>query len=394
MWIYRDISPVLQTLSEVRPAVLLTGARQAGKTSLLERAFPDHAYVSLDLPSAAEEAEENGEAFLAKHSTPLIIDEVQYAPRLFRYLKHAIDQRRDVAGQFLLTGSQKFSLMQGVSESLAGRISIVELHSLSLTELERHTGQSATSELLWQWLFAGGYPELYARSLEPTRFYSDYVTAYLERDVRQVLNVRSLRDFDRFLRLCAIRTGQLVSANALAAEVGISAATARSWLSVLEASSVIVLLEPYYANLGKRLVKTPKLYFADTGLACFLAGFRSVRDLRDSALLGAFFETLVLGQIIRWFTNRGERPLVYFYRDHQGNEVDFVLPIGERLRLVEAKLSEAPDPNPRGFVELSRTLGAERILSRTLVTPRRGQRTAAGGTTTIADAVDFSFLGV
>jgi predicted AAA+ superfamily ATPase len=161
---------------------------------------------------------------------------------------------------------------------------------------------------------------------------------------------------------------------------------------VLEASSVIHLLEPYYSNLGKRLVKTPKLYFLDTGLACFLAGFRSARDLRDSALFGAFFETLVLGQMVRWFTNRGERPLVYFYRDHQGNEVDFVLPIGERLRLVEVKLAETPDPNPRGFVELSRTVGAERIISRTLVTPRRGRRSAAGGATTISDAVDFAFL--
>jgi uncharacterized protein len=391
MWITRDIYPTVQALTGQRPAVLLTGARQAGKTSLLAKAFPSHAYVSLDLPSVAEAAETDGEAFLRRYPAPAIIDEVQYAPRLFRYLKHAIDQRRDVPGQYLLTGSQKFSLMQGVSESLAGRIAIVELHSLSLMEIERYSGERADGDRFWQWLFTGGYPELYARSLDPARFYSDYVSAYLERDVRQVLNVRNLRDFDRFLRLCAIRTGQLVSMNGIASEIGISPTTARTWLSVLESSNVIVLLEPYYRNLGKRMVKTPKLYFLDTGLACFLAGFRSVRDLQSSSLLGAFFETQVLAQLIRWYANRGERPSVYFYRDHQGNEVDFVVPVGERLRLIEAKLSDTSDTRLRGFVEVSRALPPGGVLGRTLITPHRGRRSGKDDIT-IGDAVDFDFL--
>lgn len=377
-------------LAAQRPAVLLTGARQTGKTSLLERAFPDHRYVSLDLPSVAEEAEQSGESFLAKHPPPVILDEVQYAPRLFRHLKAAIDRDRATNGRYLLTGSQKFSLMQGLSDSLAGRIALLELHSLSLAELEAGTGQSVTGDLFWRFLFLGGYPELHARALEPARFYSDYVTSYLERDVRQVLNVRNLRDFDRFLRLCAIRTGQLVSMNALASDVGIAPNTIRAWLSVLEASNVVFLLEPYYRNLGKRMVKTPKLYFLDTGLACFLAGFRSERDLRDSTLVGAFFETQVLAQIIRWFANRGRQPSVYFYRDHDGNEVDFVLPVGERLTLVEAKLAEMPGPHTRGFAAVSGAAGERAIAGRALVTPGRTTRVVDG--TMITDAVDLGFL--
>lgn len=391
MWIPRAIAPLLGELARDRPAVLLTGARQAGKTTLLERAFPDHGYVSLDLPSVAEEAEQSGEAFLARHPAPVIIDEVQYAPALFRHLKRAIDRRRDATGQYLLTGSQKFSLMQGVADSLAGRVAIVELHSLSLREIEAWSGAQANGDRFWEWTFRGGYPELHARDLDPLRFYADYVTAYLERDVRQVLNVRNLRDFDRFLRVCAVRTGQLVSMNALASDIGISPNTVRSWLSVLEASNVIHLLEPYYRNIGKRMVKTPKLYFLDTGLACFLAGFRTARDLRESALLGAFFETQVLAQILRWYANRGEPAAVYFFRDHHGNEVDFVVPQGERLRLIEAKLAETPHPLPKGFAEVARALGPHAVLSRTIVTPQRGSRPTPGGVT-VHDCVDPNFL--
>jgi len=392
VWIDRDLRPVLATLAAQRPAVLLTGARQAGKTSLLERAFPDHRYVSLDLPSVAEEAEQDGSAFLARHSTPLIIDEVQYAPRIFRYLKSAIDEQRDRNGQYLLTGSQKFSLMQGVTESLAGRVAIVELHSLALTEIERATGEAADGRTFWRWLFQGGYPEIHARGLDAQRFYADYVAAYLERDVRQILNVRNLRDFDRFLRLCAIRTGQMLSMSSLASDTGVSPNTVRSWLSILQASNIVFLLEPYYRNLGKRLVKAPKLYLLDTGLACFLAGFRSPEDLEGSALRGALFETQVLAQIVRWYANRGKPPNVFFFRDHSGIEVDFVIPIGERLKLIEAKVSETPDPNPKGFVDLSRALGPAGVLSRTIVTPRRGRRATSEGTT-IEDCVDLGVMG-
>lgn len=386
MWIQRQIVGFTEQVRGQRPAILLTGSRQVGKTSLLEHAFPQYGYVSLDLPALAEEAESAGSDFLRRHPQPLIIDEVQYAPGLFRYLKAAIEERRDQNGQFLLTGSQKLALMERISESLAGRIAVIEMYSLSLAEIERFVGSPIARDGLCDWMFRGGYPELVAKGLDPRRFYADYVATYLERDVRQALAVRNLRDFDRFLRLCAFRTGQLLSMNSLGAEVGVSVNTIKSWLSVLEASGVIWLVEPYYRNLGKRLVKTPKLYFADTGLACFLAGIDSTQTLRNSALLGACFETLALGQMIRHFTNRGDPSRIYFYRDHQGNEVDFVIPVGEKLHLFECKWAETPDPRPRGFIELGKLLPEGDILSRTILTPDRGRRELDG--VTIRDCVE------
>ncbi len=391
MWIDREIRPALEQVAATRPVSLITGPRQSGKTSLLQKTFPEHDYVSLDLPADAEEAEEDGERFLGRFSGPVIIDEVQYAPRLFRFIKAAVDRRRETPGQFILTGSQKFSLMQGVTESLAGRISLVELHSLSLAELEKGLGERAEGETFWQWLVAGGYPELHAREIPASRFFSDYVATYLERDVRQALNVRSLRDFDRFLRLSALRTGQLLNAQALAAEVGVAATTIKSWLSVLEASNVIALLPPYFRNAGKRLVKTPKLYFLDTGLACFLAGIRTPEELRQSALRGALFETQVIGQVIRHYANRVSPREFYFYRDQRGTEVDLVIPSGERLHLVECKVAEAPSTRVPAFERLTELYGERNILTRTLVTPRRGAR-RVGGDVLVADCVDLEFL--
>jgi uncharacterized protein len=392
MWISRDIERTVADIAATRPAVILTGARQAGKTSLLRKVFPRAQYVSLDLPLLAEEAEESGRQFLGSRATPLIVDEVQHAPKLLRYLKQEIDSRREETGLFFLTGSQKFSLMQGVTESLAGRVAVVELHSLSVAEIERFHGQPADQRRLLEWMLKGGYPELHVRDLDPERFYSDYVATYLERDVRQALQVRSLRDFDRFLRLAATRTGQLLSMNSFAAELGLSPNTVKSWLSVLVASGTVHLLEPFYRNLGKRIVKSPKLYFLDTGLACFLTGIRTVSALQDSALLGAMFETLVLGQMIRRLANAGRRPNLYFYRDHHGNEVDFLIPQGERVRLFESKWSESGRAGTRGFVEVTRLLGEKNIQSRSIVTPVRGSRQSSEPGIRFEDCVDLPDL--
>lgn len=391
MWIDREISQTIQNLSASRPAVILTGARQSGKTSLLRRVFPDLPYVSLDIPTVAEQAEQSGEAFLRQHPPPLILDEVQYAPALFRHIKADIDQHREQCGRFLLTGSQKYSFMQGVTESLAGRVSVIELHSLAAREFEAWSEEPLQGEALLRWIFAGGYPELRARGLDEERFYADYLVTYLERDVRSVLNVRSLRDFDRFMRLCAARTGQLLSMNSFASDLSLSPNTVKSWLSVLEAANIICLLQPYYENLGKRVVKTPKLYFLDTGLACSLMGMRVAADLAGSAHLGALFETHVLGQIIRHYANRGRRPEVYFYRDHHGREVDFLLRRGDQLHLVECKWAEMPTSATRGFAELEALVGPERIGSRTVVTSGSQPRVLASGVQ-IMDAVAFDFL--
>jgi predicted AAA+ superfamily ATPase len=380
MWIERDIAPALTKIAAKRPVLLLTGARQTGKTSLCRRTFPGYDFVSLDLPNTAEEAELSGEEFLARHKPPLIIDEVQYAPALFRYLKSAVDKRRSESGLYILTGSQKFTLMSGLSESLAGRAAVVDLNTLSLHELETWSSKTAAGEQLLEWMIQGGYPELHAKGLEPERFYSDYVATYLERDVRQVLHVRSLRDFNRFMRLIALRTGQLLSMNSLAADVGVSPNTVRSWLSVLEASQIIYLLEPYHRNLGKRIVKSPKLYFLDTGLACFLTGLRSSRDLKESALLGPMFETLALGQVIRWYGRRARSPNVFFYRDHYGSEVDFVIPVGTRLKLYECKWAERQARQVgRNFDALTKLVGERNIISRSVITPVRGSRRGSGG---------------
>ncbi len=393
MYLQRKAVAPLRELFSTRPVVLVTGPRQAGKTRLLRETFPNLEYVSLDLPALAQEAEHSGEGFLSRFSGPVIIDEVQYAPGLFRYLKARVDERRSQPGQYLLTGSQKFELMHGITESLAGRVGILELQTLSLAELENWSGETATGDQLLTWIWTGGYPELHAAGLPPERFYGDYVATYLERDVRQLLNVRNLRDFDRFMRLLAARTGQLLSLNAVATDIGISPNTAKGWLSVLEASNIVCLVEPYYRNLGKRLVKTPKLYFLDTGLAAYLAGFRTPTDLRDSQLLGAFFETAVLGQLFRHHAHDGHRMNAYFYRDHVGHEVDFVIPVGERLRLIECKWSETPSALQAGFQEIIRLGGPDIAVSRTIISPRRGLRRLENGVM-VDDCVAFASLAL
>ncbi|MGQ0506031.1 MAG: ATP-binding protein, partial [Myxococcaceae bacterium] len=267
-----------------------------------------------------------------------------------------------------------------------------ELHSLSLREIEQHLGGTLEGEQLLRWMWCGGYPEIVARDLNPRRFYADYVATYLERDVRQLLNVRDLRDFDRFLRLCALRTGQLISMNDLASDVGKSPPTLKSWLGVLEASNVIRLLPPYFRNLGKRLVKTPKLYFLDVGLAAFLCGLDGPDAIRSSSLLGALWETTVFGQLVRHFSNRCEPADLYFYRDHHGTEVDFVIPVGEKLRLFECKWAESPSPEVRAFRELERLMPPGTLLSKSLLVPRRGSRTV--GDVVIEDAVELRSLSI
>lgn len=339
MWIDRRMSA--QTLAAARqfPALVVTGARQTGKTTLLRHLFPEASFASLDLPSAAAQADERGEEFLGSYPEPVLLDEVQYAPGLFRYLKVAIDAHREVRGRFLMTGSQKFALMHALSESLAGRCAVLELDTLASVEiLAALPGETILpEEILWR----GGFPELWrVRDVEPRLFYASYVATYLERDVRLALQVGNLRDFERFLRACALRSGQILNLTDLARDVGIAGSTARSWLSVLEASSQVVLLEPYFNNPTRRLIKTPKLYFRDTGLLCFLLGLESPAALASSSLSGAVWETFVLGQILRERAAMGSAAQVYFWRDAHDTEVDFLIEQNARVRLIEAKWAE------------------------------------------------------
>ncbi|MEM7495821.1 MAG: ATP-binding protein [Myxococcota bacterium] len=373
MWITRDIAACLRQVVATRPAVLLTGSRQTGKTSVLRKTFPRYRYVSLDLPHVAEEAEHAGEGFLQRHPPPVIFDEIQYAPRLLRYIKHAVDQQRDKNGRYLLTGSQQFGVMQGVTESLAGRVAILQCMPLSSRELARARKKTWGRADVLRQVVVGSYPEVHAGGLDPYRFYADYVATYLQRDLRQIAGVKNLRTFDTFMRLCAVRCGQLLSYTSLAGDVGISVDSIRSWLSALQAGHLIYLLRPYHNNLGKRLVKSPKLYFCDTGLACFLAGIHSVNELQDSPLLGSMFETHVLNQIVCHLVNQGRLPHVFFYRDYQGREVDFVVPMGNKPALLECKTASMPKI-PSGLRVLAKQLGKRKIAARAIITPQRSHR--------------------
>ncbi len=253
MWIKRDISELLLKTSNERPALLLTGARQTGKLSLLNHLYPNHPYISLDVPLTAKQASEGSDFFLSTHGSPLIIDEMQYAPELFRHIKIQIDQNRQLNGQYLMSGSQKFSLMKGVTESLAGRVAIINLHSLSARELAAHFKVDINAKQILEWMIKGGYPEIYQHKLDHNRFFADYVATYIKRDVRQLLNIRHIREFDQFMRLLAIHSGQIFSMSRIATEIGVSTHTIKSWIGVLEASNIIYLLKPYYQNFGKRI---------------------------------------------------------------------------------------------------------------------------------------------
>ncbi|MGA3372673.1 MAG: ATP-binding protein [Terracidiphilus sp.] len=339
MWISRAIESHLKHSARTRPVIVLTGARQTGKTATLLHLFPNHAFVSLDLPTEAEQAEKEPESFLKRYPPPAIIDEVQYAPGLFRRIKAAVDANRARNGQFLLTGSQKFTLMKNVSESLAGRADIAELETLSFAEIRGALPQARIETAIVR----GGFPELYANlEIDSTAFYNSYLATYLERDVRSLTNVGSLRDFERFLRACALRSANMLNKADLARDVGIAPSTANQWLSMLEASGQAILLEPWFSNKTKSMVKSPKLYLADTGLLCALLNIRSEEALRQSPAAGAVWETFVFAQLRDRERRAGRAGSLFFWRD-RSREVDFVVDTGGRLELFEAKWTELPD---------------------------------------------------
>jgi predicted AAA+ superfamily ATPase len=335
MWINRTSEGVLGRLARGFPAVLVTGPRQVGKTSLLRRMFPTADYLSLDLPTTAETAKTAPESLFANIRGNVIIDEIQYAPELLRYIKHWIDQDRR-NGRFLITGSQAFPLMQGVAESLAGRCGILNLQSLSYQELEQTNEQ--------EYIFTGGFPELHTGA-ERDLWYPSYVATYLERDIRNLLNVVNLQDFNRFIRACALRTSQTINYTNLARDVGIAPNTARKWMSILQSSGTIMLQEPFFGNRTKRLIKSPKLVFLDTGLAAFLAGFSSSRELMNSSMMGALWESYVVGQIWRHIADSGRQPRLHFWRTATGEaEVDIIIEqAGGKIVGIECKNKEHVD---------------------------------------------------
>jgi hypothetical protein len=340
--------------------VILTGPRQSGKTTLLKHVFGETAgYVSLEPPDVRAAAAADPRGFLEMHPAPVIFDEVQYAPDLLPYIKEIIDDRRHVHGQYLLTGSQNLLLTEQVTESLAGRAALLRLLPVSYREesgrpfdplpWEPAPKHRATSRVmasdLWKRFLRGGYPELVA---DPKRdvslWHSSYVQTYLERDVRSLRQVGDLLSFQSLLRVLAARSGQLLNLTDVARDLGVAVNTAKAWLSVLEATYQVIVLRPYHANVGKRLVKTPKVYFTDTGTLCYLAGLKDPEHAAAGPLGGAIFETAVLLEIVKAFVNRGEEPQVYFWRTSTGVEVDLVVETGGRLIPIEVKLSATPRP--------------------------------------------------
>ena len=331
----RAAAPLLDEIRSGYPVITLTGPRQSGKTTLARAAFADKPYVSLETPDEREFAASDPRGFLARWKEGAIIDEVQHVPALLSWIQSEVDAAGTM-GRYILTGSQNFSLMAHITQSLAGRSALVQLLPLSIAELNAAGQLPPDTDSM---LLRGGYPALYARALNPARWLADYTMSYLERDVRQITQVHDLAAFQRFLRLCAGRTGQLLNLANLAQEAGVAQSTSRAWLSVLEASYIVHLLPPHHRNLGKRVVKAPKLYFVDAALAASLMGIQSAAQIAIHPLRGALFETLIVGEFLKARFNSGYPSNLYFWRDNVGLEVDLLIDEPEGLRPVEIKSS-------------------------------------------------------
>ena len=331
--IHRELSNKILQLSNQYPIVTLTGPRQSGKSTLLRSEFPDYRYVSLEDLDMRDFAANDPRGFLATYDDKVIIDEAERCPSLFSYLQTHIDMENKT-GMYLLAGSQNFLLMESIDQSLAGRTAVLKL--LPFSRLELHNAD-ALQPTIDEQIFYGFYPRIYDKNISPTDYYPNYIRTYVERDVRKIVNITNLNKFVKLLRLCAGSIGQLLNMASLATECGIAAGTVEAWLSVLEASYICYRLEPNYNNYNKRIIKSPKLYFYDTGLACSLLGLTSSSQVETHYLRGGLFENLVINQFIKDAYNKGERPDLTFWRDSQGTEVDLVKTVGTDIYGYEIK---------------------------------------------------------
>ncbi len=345
------------------PIITITGPRQSGKTTLAKKIFADKPYASLEDPDKRLFAQEDPRSFLEQFPNGAVIDEVQRCPDILSYLQTVVDSDGRM-GLFILTGSQQFGLLSGVTQSLAGRTAFLELLPFSLPELAKSNLLPPQANNL---LHSGCYPPIYDRDISPQSWFSAYTTAYIERDVRQILKIQDLESFQRFIRLCAGRTGQLLNFSSLADECGITHNTAKAWISVLEASYIIFLLRPHHANFKKRLVKMPKLYFYDAGLASWLIGIRSADQLETHPLRGNIFEAFIIAELIKSRFNQGEKADLFFWRDSNGNEVDIIAEQAGKLMPLEIKSGKTLTADSTKGLNKYISLAVEAAISPTLI---------------------------
>lgn len=362
LMIPRHLLPVLLARAAQWPVVTVTGPRQSGKTTLCREAFPNKPYTNLERPDTRDFARTDPRGFLGQFAEGAVIDEIQRVPELLSWIQVLVDEN-NTAGRFILTGSHQFELSRHIAQSLAGRTALLKLLPLSVAELLPVLANPSADTFLYR----GGYPRIHAQQLDPAVALGDYFETYVQRDLRELVELRNLHLFEKFVRLVAGRVGQLVNLQSLAADVGVSGNTAQAWLTLLEASYIVFRLPPWFANIGKRLIKSPKLYFYDVGLAAWLMGITRPEYLPTHPLRGNLFENLVVLEVLKTLHNSGVKPNLYFYRDASYNEADLVLETGDKLQLVEIKAAQTVASDAMQAVARVQAVLGERVAGATLV---------------------------
>lgn len=378
--ISRDIVGEIRICATEYPVVTLIGPRQSGKTTVVRDLFPEHDYVNLEQPEIRDLANGDPKALLSRHPSPVIFDEIQRAPDLLSYIQVMADEDWEARGRWILTGSDQLSLREGVTQSLAGRTALLTLLPLSFSELRDHSESQPWSH----WALNGFMPRLYRDRLRPTRLWRDYYQTYIERDVRRLIRLENQMGFERFLKLLAGRVGQLINLNGMAGEVGVAQSTLAQWLSVLEASFIVFRLPPYFQNFGKRIIKSPKLYFMDTGLAAYLLGLETPDQVERDPVAGGLFENMIILDALKTRLNAGREPRLSFFRDSNGNEVDLLFPEEETVIPIEIKSAQT------FHREFTRGIGHYRKIA---LSEQRGRVIYAGETEFVSEeyeVVNFS----
>jgi hypothetical protein len=363
-YVNRTIEPTIQTAIHQFPAVALTGPRQAGKSTLLQHLYPNYTYYTFDDPVLRQQAKDDPGLFLENLNIPAILDEIQYAPEILPYIKISVDRNRDKRGQYLFTGSQVFHLMAGLTETLAGRVALFELLPFSFSELG--VKEVLPLKTLFEYLYSGFYPDPCIHGVNPRLYYGSYFQTYLERDIRQITSVQDLSQFQRFVELLAARAGSVLNISEVARDCGISHTTAHKWLSLLENSRIIYLLKPYFGNIGKRIVKSPRLYFTDTGLLAYLLKYPDPSTFFSGPAAGNIFENFIIAEFLKDKFNRNGLYELYYYRDSNKNEVDLVIEEAQQTHAVEIKMRQNIRKEDARFLDKLEIKG--KTLTRWLIT--------------------------